>query len=187
VSVRLFGSLCSLWRLKCADAHHDYRYLDTGTNRRPFTTSWCTSHAARLTLTILLHMAAVMSLPPLQRARPDHATAVPTLDCRKLRPTSPACCCLNSSDMSSRFRFDSCNMDIHRLPRSRKPQGLNPLFGSLVVATSRITNWCGYAIFSTILWAPLQQLAQVWRTGLIAVSSHVKVSPRSFLGPQRTV
>ena len=24
-----------------------------------------------------------------------------------------------------------------------------PLFGSLVVATSRITNWCGYAIFST--------------------------------------
>ena len=37
----------------------------------------------------------------------------------------------------------------------------------------------------TILWAPLQQVAQFRGTDVIAMSSHMEVPPRAFLGEQR--
>jgi hypothetical protein len=62
-------------------------------------------------------------------------------------------------------------------------------------------NWCGIVrssevcnklLFSprqcaredmdTILWTPLQQLAQFWGTDMIAMSPHVEVPSRAFLG-----
>ena len=112
---------------------HAYRYLDTGTNRRSFTTYWCTSNAARLTLTILPHMAMVLSLLRLRHARPDHATAVPTLDCGEspfvslpLLPLAlPLAVVLSCFICCLAFVLIPCNMDTTRLPRSRKPPGIH--------------------------------------------------------------
>jgi hypothetical protein len=140
VSVRSPSSPFPLWRLSCADAHRNYRYFDADTSRRLFTTSWFTSIAARSTPSIHRHMAMVLSLRLPRRAHPDHATAVPILDCHKpprCTPCSPASssarCCFENSPMCCRA-FASmipCSMDTTRLPRSPGTHFISCLIYSL--------------------------------------------------------